>query len=121
MIQRSYKTHIKNHQGIYWQTEKSHSVQVNQNFPKRYSWTHRTATFSQYDPSIQYTCKNKQLDYTKCISNDSSAVHILVHEDKSPIISKKTEKWDWNRTRKTEKEQKYTKTHKRLGNSFTIF
>ena len=37
--------------------------------------------------TLIYICKTKQLNYTKFISNDSTAVHFLGHGEKSAIFS----------------------------------
>ena len=39
--------------------------------------------------TLIYTCKYKQLNHKKCISNNGTAVHVLGHKHKSVVFPEK--------------------------------
>lgn len=52
-----------------------------------------------------YTCLYKKLNYTKCVCNNRTAVHILGHEDEDLLFLRKGK----IRLKKSENLQKHTK------------
>ena len=69
--------------------------------------------------ALYYTCKYNQLNYLKCASHNSTAVHILGHKSKSSIFSEK-----YKIILKTESIQeigKKAQKHIKIGTCFTNF